>query len=71
MSTNTFDYILRGQGIAGSLLAWFLLQAGKRVLVVDPVRKNTCSKIAAGLIHPVTGRRIVKSWNADVFIPLR
>jgi glycine/D-amino acid oxidase-like deaminating enzyme len=69
LSTNTFDYIIRGQGIAGSLLAWFLLQSGKKVLVVDPVRKNTCSKIAAGLIHPVTGRRIVKSWNADLFIP--
>ncbi|MBK7964048.1 MAG: hypothetical protein IPK10_01145 [Bacteroidetes bacterium] len=21
------------------------------------------------MIHPVTGRRIVKSWNADIFIP--
>lgn len=64
-----YDFIIRGQGIAGSLLAWFLLQAGKKVLVVDPQLENTCSRIASGMIHPVTGRRIVKSWNADLFIP--
>jgi glycine oxidase len=64
-----YDFIITGQGIAGSLLAWFLLQAGKKVLVVDPQLENTCSRIAAGMIHPITGRRIVKSWNADVFIP--
>ena len=64
-----YDFILRGQGIAGSLLAWFLKQRGKNILVVDPNKENTSSRVAAGMIHPVTGRRIVKSWNADVFIP--
>lgn len=64
-----FDYIIRGQGIAGSLLSWFFMQTGKSVLVVDPAIDNTCSRVAAGLMHPVTGRRIVKSWNADLFIP--
>jgi glycine oxidase len=64
-----YDCIITGQGLAGSLLAWFLLQAGKKVLVVDPQLENTCSRIASGMIHPITGRRIVKSWNADLFIP--
>ncbi len=69
MLPNIIDFIIRGQGIAGSLLAWFLMQAGKKVMVVDPAKENTCSRVAAGLIHPVTGRRIVKSWNANLFIP--
>ena len=64
-----YDFIIRGQGIAGSLVAWFLKQRGKNILVVDPNHENTSSRIAAGMIHPVTGRRIVKSWNADIFIP--
>lgn len=68
MSTQ-YDFIITGQGLAGSLLAWFLMQTGKKVLVVDPQLENTCSRIASGMIHPVTGRRIVKSWNADIFIP--
>jgi glycine oxidase len=63
------DYIIAGQGIAGSLLAWFLLQRGKKVLVVDPERENSSSAVSGGMIHPVTGRRIVKTWMADTLIP--
>ncbi len=66
---NKVDYIITGQGIAGSLLAWFLIQEGKKILVADPALDKTCTRVAAGLIHPLTGRRIVKSWNADLFIP--
>ncbi|MBL7922791.1 MAG: FAD-dependent oxidoreductase [Bacteroidia bacterium] len=63
------DYLIIGQGLAGSLLAWFFLQAGKKIVIIDPQEEKTCSRVAAGLIHPVTGRRIVKTWNADLFIP--
>ena len=69
MPTPSTDFIIAGQGISGSLLAWFLLQAGKKVVVIDPALDKTCSRVAAGLIHPVTGRRIVKTWNADILIP--
>lgn len=63
------DYIIAGQGIAGSLLAWFLLQRGKQVLVVDPQVAGTSSGVSGGMIDPVTGRRIVKTWMADTLIP--
>lgn len=63
------DYIIAGQGIAGSLLAWFLLQRGRKVLVVDPQVAGTSSGVSGGMIHPVTGRRIVKTWMADTLIP--
>jgi glycine/D-amino acid oxidase-like deaminating enzyme len=62
-------FLIIGQGISGSLVAWFLLKAGAKVLVVDPCEELTASRIAAGLIHPVTGRRLVKSWMADILIP--
>ncbi len=63
------DFLIAGQGLAGSLLSWFLLEAGKSVLVVDPDNPDTPSRIASGLMHPITGRRIVKTWMADTFLP--
>lgn len=67
---QTFDYIVVGQGIAGSLLSWFLLQAGKTVLVVDAYDANSASRIAGGLVNPITGRKFVKTWLADELLPL-
>lgn len=69
MEIRKVDFLIAGQGLSGSLLAWFLIKVGKKVLIVDPEVASTSSKVAAGMIHPVTGRRIVKSWNADEFIP--
>lgn len=64
-----FDFIIAGQGLAGSLLAWFLLKRNKKVLVIDDDFPSSSSRVAAGIIHPITGRRLVKTWNADVLIP--
>lgn len=64
-----FDYLIIGQGIAGSMLAWFLTQAGKKVLVVDEFRANSASQIATGIINPITGKRLVKSWRIDELLP--
>lgn len=66
---HSVDFIIVGQGLAGSLLAYQLLKANFKVLVIDECKKNTSSKIAAGIIHPITGRRMVKSWKADTLIP--
>jgi glycine/D-amino acid oxidase-like deaminating enzyme len=62
------DYIIIGQGIAGSVLAWELIQRGKKVLVLDP-GENNASKIASGVITPITGRKYVKTWMANELIP--
>jgi glycine oxidase len=63
------DYLIVGQGIAGSMLAWFLLKENKSVLVIDKYNSSSSSNVAAGIIHPITGRRIVKTWMADELIP--
>lgn len=57
-----YDFIIAGQGIAGSLLAYFLIKKGVRILIVDEDPLHSSSKIAAGIINPVTGHRFVKSW---------
>ena len=57
------DYLIVGQGIAGSLLALNLLERGRSVLVVDDGHKHAASKVAAGLINPITGRRHALTWR--------
>lgn len=63
------DYIIVGQGLAGTLLAHFLMQEGKSVKLIDPGQKGTATQVAAGIINPITGRRYVKSWRVDELIP--
>lgn len=63
------DYLIVGQGLSGSFLSRYLLEAGSSILVIDEERPNTASRIASGIINPITGRRLVKTWEIDRFIP--
>lgn len=69
---NEKDYIIVGQGVAGSVLAYFLRKNGQKVVVIDQNTEGSvsASKIAAGVINPITGRRFVKSWRIDAFLPI-
>jgi len=55
------DVLIIGQGICGTFLSWWLEQKGLSFIVIDEERPYTASRAAAGLINPVTGRRIVKT----------
>ena len=68
---NEQDYIVVGQGIAGSILAYLLRGNGQKVVVIDQNTEGSLSssKIAAGVINPITGRRFVKSWHVDTLLP--
>ncbi len=63
------DYLLVGQGIAGTLLAHFLLQEQQKIAIIDADHQESSSMVAAGLVNPITGRRFVKSWHIDTLIP--
>lgn len=65
----TVDYIIIGQGLSGTFLSWNLVKAGKKVLVIDEGQPFTASKIASGVINPVTGRRIVRTWRIEELLP--
>jgi glycine oxidase len=64
---NEFDTCIIGQGLAGSTLAWTLREHQERVAVIDREEPSTTSRIAAGLITPVTGKRFVKSRDFEMF----
>ncbi len=63
------DTIIVGQGLCGSFLSWQLINAGQSVMVIDANKFNSATKVASGVINPVTGRRIVKTWEIDVLMP--
>ena len=67
--TSNFDCLIFGGGLAGSVLAWTLIQQGKRPLVIDLNGKSRCSQVAAGLINPIGGKRLNLVWDAEVQIP--
>ncbi|MEM9822004.1 MAG: FAD-dependent oxidoreductase [Bacteroidota bacterium] len=67
--TEIYDYLIVGQGLAGTLLGHELMKAGQRVLFVDGKHQGTASQVAAGIINPITGRRFVKSWMIETLLP--
>ena len=69
MAQAPWDVIIVGQGLAGTTLAWHLRDAGQRVLILDACEPVTSSKIAAGLITPITGLRLVLSWRVADLLP--
>ena len=63
------DYLIVGNGLAGSLLGYNLIKAGKSIRIIDANETVTSSKVAAGIYNPITGRRMVKTWMADQLFP--
>lgn len=63
------DYIIVGQGIAGSLLGYQLLKADKKVLILNDESIPTSSAVAGGIFNPITGKNLDKTWLADTISP--
>src|SRR4051812_5465969 len=62
-------YLIVGQGISGTMLSWFLSKAGQSCVVIDEARTDSASRVASGVINPVTGRRIVETWMINGLMP--
>jgi|CXWL01.1.fsa_nt_gi glycine/D-amino acid oxidase-like deaminating enzyme len=63
------EYLIIGQGISGTWLSYYLQKENKSFLVIDNNDKNAPSRLAAGIINPVTGRRHVTVWMAEKILP--
>ena len=61
------DLLIIGQGIAGTILAFHAIKRKLNVHVIDKQLPGFSTYVAGGIINPVTGRRLVKSWNFDAF----
>lgn len=64
---RNIEYLIIGQGLAGTFLAHELDKAGTEFLIID--KPGGASRVASGIINPVTGRRIVETWMIDELLP--
>jgi len=65
MPQPTHDTLIIGQGLAGSALAWHLVEAGQRVVVIDDGHRSSSSLVAAGLVNPLAGMRFGRRPQVD------
>lgn len=61
--------LIIGQGVSGTWLSYWLLQQGASVLVIDDATPFTASRVASGVVNPVTGRQVVTTWMAETLLP--
>lgn len=66
---QTTHTLIVGSGLAGCCLAWRLEQAGQPFRLIGSSLLPSAAHVAAGIINPVTGRWMTKSWRFDDFAP--
>ena len=68
---SDIDLLVVGQGLAGTALAWTALRHGLDVRVADPdpTPGRTASRVAAGLVTPLTGKKINPGWRLGELMP--
>lgn len=59
-----FDYLIVGQGIAGSTIALTLHKRGRSVAVMSKDKLSSSSAVAAGVYNPFNFRRTIPTWEA-------
>lgn len=63
------DYIIVGQGLAGTVFAFKAISAEKSICIIDSPRYSNSSKVAAGLYNPIVFKRLTQSWMIDELLP--
>jgi glycine/D-amino acid oxidase-like deaminating enzyme len=63
------DFLIIGGGLAGCIMAWTLRQAGKSLCIIDEPRISSASRIGAGIINPISGKRFSSIWNSANVLP--
>jgi glycine/D-amino acid oxidase-like deaminating enzyme len=59
-----------GAGLAGAAVAWQSHWLGWSVAIIDRLDARSSSRVAAGLVTPITGSRAAASWRWDEFYPV-
>ncbi len=69
LKSMKIDNLIIGGGLAGALLAWTLQKKGESITIIDLPNISSSSRVAAGLINPITGRRLTSTWKASIILP--
>jgi glycine oxidase len=63
--SRVIDYLIVGQGLAGSVLSGLCELNGLDVVVVDNGHRTAASASAAGIMNPITGKRLNRPHLVD------
>lgn len=61
--SNVLDCVIVGQGLAGSWVAMALARRGWSLRVLDNGSLSAASRVASGMMTPLTGKRLVPTWR--------
>lgn len=64
------EFLIIGQGLAGTLLAFELFNVGITFRIVSSPIKSKASLVAAGMINPLVFKRLTKSWMVEDLLPV-
>ena len=59
------DFIIVGQGIAGTSFAFELIKHNKTFVIVDQFKINTASRVALGIYNPLVLKWFTKVWDIE------
>lgn len=62
------DYLIIGGGLAGCTLAYTLHERGLGCILVDTPLLSNASRISAGIINPISGKRFSPLWDSEAVI---
>lgn len=68
-TSKATTYLVVGQGIGGTMVSYFMYLAGLDFVVIDPALPSNASRVAGGIINPVTGKKLAKTWRIDELHP--
>lgn len=63
-------YLIVGQGLAGTMLSYFLSKKNIAHKVIAAQTLPSASEVAAGMFNPLVFRRLTKSWMVDELLPI-
>jgi glycine oxidase len=62
------NILIVGAGVAGICISRQFIKSGHKVTVID-AGNNHSTRVAAGMINPMTFRKMVKTWEGDILLP--
>ena len=68
MRPDFSKWTIVGQGLAGTCLAWALWRRGAAFKIIDRGVGGS-SRVAAGMVNPITGKNFEPSWRIGDFLP--
>ena len=67
---SNVEFVIVGQGLAGTMLAFEMLEQNLSFKIISSPTKSKASLVAAGMINPLVFKRLTKSWMVDDLLPV-